>query len=237
MRGTTLVRLLDLYRHECRLSSNPAHNAQVRDAQVNHLQRVQEWLWNDFAWPFLRVDRFIDVQANQRYYDPPEDIDLDRITKMEIFRDAAWVDLVAGIDAVHYTAYNSELGETQWPPRRWQITEDEQFELWPVPDVNFEPVTLEGRIRVTGIRKLKPLVDDSDRADLDDRLIVLFCAAEELANKGAKDASFKLDQAKQLYTKLRGGQMPRRKFAMFGTEQQDRGRERIPLAVYNKRNV
>lgn len=235
MRGTTLVRLLDLYRHECRLSSNPAQNAQVRDAQVNHIQRVQEWLWTDFAWPFLRVDRFIDVQNGQRFYDPPEDVDLDRITKMEIFRDAAWVDLAPGIDAVHLTAYNSDKGETQWPPRRWQISESEQFELWPIPDIDYDPATLEGRIRVTGIRKLKKLVDDDDRADLDDRLIVLFCAAEELANRGAKDANFKLDQAKQLYGKLRGGQMPRRKFSMFGVEQQNNGRERIPLAVYNKR--
>lgn len=79
MRGTTLVHLLDLYRAECRLSSNPAHNAQARDAQVNHIQRTQEWLWDDFDWPFLRVERYLDLQQGQRFYAPPEDIHLERI--------------------------------------------------------------------------------------------------------------------------------------------------------------
>lgn len=233
MRGTTLVRLLDLYRHECRLSSNPAHNAQARDAQVNHIQRTQEWLWDDFAWPFLRVERYIEVQNNQRYYDLPEDLHIERLTKVELLYETIYHPLCAGIDGVHYTAYDSDKGETQWPPQRWRISEDEQFELWPIPSSSYDPDTLEGRIKLTGIKKLSPLVDDSDRADLDDRLIILFCAAEVLASRGEKDASFKLDQAKQRYATLRGQQQPRRKFAMFGTEQQDRVR-RVPLAVYNK---
>lgn len=233
MRGTTLVRLLDLYRHECRLSGNPAHNAQARDAQVNHIQRTQEWLWDDFSWPFLRVERYIDAQTDQRYYAPPEDVHLERITKIELRYQDAYIPLDAGIDAVHYTTYDSDLGETQWPPQRWRISEDEQIELWPIPSANYDPVTLEGRIKITGIKKLSPLVDDGDRADLDDRLIILFCAAEVLAGRGEKDAGFKLDQAKQRYATLRGQQMPRRKFSMFGVEQQ-KTRERIPLAVYNK---
>ena len=62
-RGTTLVKLLDDLRAECRISLNPAHNRQQRDVQVKMLQRKQEWLWNDFAWPHLRVERFIDLQA------------------------------------------------------------------------------------------------------------------------------------------------------------------------------
>jgi hypothetical protein len=233
MRGTTLVRLLDLYRHECRLSVNPAHNAQGRDAQVSHLQRTQEWLWDDFAWPFLRVERFLEVQTGQRYYDLPEDLHIERLTKVELLHDTLYAHLHAGIDGQHYSAYDSDKGETQWPPQRWRISESEQFELWPIPSSDYDPATLEGRIKLTGIKKLSPLVDDGDRADLDDRLIVLFCAAEVLASRGEKDASFKLDQAKQRYATLRGQQQPRRKFTMFGIETQDRVR-RVPLAVYNK---
>ncbi len=233
-RRTTLVKLLDMYRSECRLSLNPAHNAQARDTQVQRIQRVQDWLWADFAWPLLRVDRKFPVQNGQRYYDMPEDLDIDRISRIEVYHDAAYCKLLPGIDSEHYTAYNSDLDERQWPPLRWKITEDEQLEIWPIPDADGSETTQEGIVKITGIKQLAPLVDDTDRADLDDRLIILFCAAEHLAAAGAKDAQLKLDQANKRYAKLRGAQMPRRSFRMFGAGQkQDQRHDRLPIAVYN----
>ncbi|MGF7008107.1 hypothetical protein [Aminobacter sp. BE322] len=232
-RGTTLVKLLDDLRAETRVSLNPAHNAQARDTQIKLLQRVQEWLWDDFDWPILRVERIVPLLAGQRYYDTPADLDIDRITKMEVRHDQVYCALKAGIDAEHYAAYDSDLGERQWPPQRWKITENEQVEIWPIPDTNADPLTLEGNLKITGIRKLKPLVADGDRADLDDRLIVLYAAAEYLAAKGADDAKLKLDQANKRYGKLRGQQTPRKKFSLFGIGQPSRI-ERVPIAVYNK---
>ncbi|MFY7925568.1 MAG: hypothetical protein ACOVN5_07140 [Aquidulcibacter sp.] len=233
-RNTTLIKLLDMYRAECRLSFNPAHNAQDRDRQVNHIQRVQEYLWDDFDWPLLRVYRQINLQNGQRYYSPPSDMHIDRINRVECFRDEAYYELKPGIDDVHLTAYNSNRDERQWPPQRWQITEDEQIEIWPIPNGNADPSTLDGTLRLTGIRNLPPLVADSDRAILDDRLIILFCAAEFLAAKGDKSADLKFSQAKQRYAKLRGAQMPRRTFGMFNVHDQQRTVQRVPIAVYNK---
>ena len=109
-RGTTLVKLLDDLRAECRISLNPAHNRQQRDVQVKMLQRKQEWLWNDFAWPHLRVERFIDLQAGQRYYDMPDDLDLERISKIEARQDSVYLPLEWGIGAHQYALYDSELG-------------------------------------------------------------------------------------------------------------------------------
>jgi hypothetical protein len=232
-RNTTLLRLLDLYRAECRLSLNPAHNAQVRDTQVSHLQRMQDWLWSDFNWPILIVERFLTTQDGQRFYGPPDDVRIDRIVSMAIKRDDAYFPLLAGIDDAHYAAYDSEKDERQWPPQRWKISEDERIEIWPIPDTNYDPVSQEGRIKVRGVRNLQPLVDDDHRADLDDRLIVLFCAAEHLASQGAKDASLKQNQALAHYAKLRGAQLPRKKFTMFS--EPPRGAvQRVPIAVYNK---
>lgn len=232
-RGTTLLRLLDMYRSECRMSLNPAHGAQVRDTQVQMLQRSQERLWTDFAWPILRVERFLGTQNGQRYYDPPEDLDIDRITKLEVKHDDVYCAMDAGIEAQHYSAYDSEKDERQWPPQRWRISEDEQIELWPIPDTDYDPLTQEGRIKLTGIRKLRPLVDDDDRADLDDHLIVLYAAAEYLAGTGAKDAGLKQQQANARFARLRGQQSPRRKFRLFG-HGQDSPIRRVPIAVYNK---
>jgi hypothetical protein len=232
-RNSTLVHILDLYRAEARVSQNPAHNNQVRDTQVKLLQRTQEWLWDDFAWPLLRVDRFVEIQDGQRTYSMPADLDIDRISKIEVFHDTAWCELKPGIGAEHFTAYNSMLDERQWPPQRWRITEDEQIEIWPIPDTNYDSTTKEGWLKITGIRRLRSFVADSDRADLDDRLIVLYAAAETLAATGAKDANLKLDQANKRYAKLRGAQMPAKVFKMFGIGQDQRPR-RVPIAVYNK---
>jgi hypothetical protein len=97
-RNTTLSRLLDMYRAECKMSLNVAHNNQDRDRQVNQLQMTQEWLWEDFDWPLLRVDRQVSLAAGQRYYEPPEDLHIDRIDKIEVFHDAAYQRLIPGIE-------------------------------------------------------------------------------------------------------------------------------------------
>lgn len=230
-RNQTLIKILNEFRAEARLSLNAAHNNQTRDSHIVLLQRKQEWLWDDFDWPHLRVDRFIDLQAGQRYYDMPTDLDVDRVQTVEVRFDQVWARVLPGIDAEHYAAYDSDLDQRQWPVQRWRITENEQVEVWPIPSENADPVSLEGRLKITGIRKLKPFVSEQDTADLDDRLIVLHAAAEYLASTGASDAQVKLDQATQRYAKLRGHLMVRRKFSMFGVGSSDRVK-RVPIAVY-----
>lgn len=215
-RGTTLIKLLDDYRSEARLSLNPAHNAQVHDAQVKLLQRVQERLWEEYGWPHLRVVRDIPLQAGQRYYDTPDDIHIERIEKLEVFSDGTWRLLTANIESYHLDTYNSDLDERAYPPMRWQISEGEQIEIWPISDQDGSATTLEGVLRLTGIRNLAPLVADADRADLDDRIIVLYAAAETLAAAGEKDAQMKLEQANTILAAKRGGLTPRKKFQMFG---------------------
>jgi hypothetical protein len=231
-RGTTLGKLLTDLRAECGVSLNPAHSPQDRDSYVNLLQRTQDTLWQDFAWPHLRVDRMIDVQAGQRYYDMPQDIDIDRIERIQVRTDSRYFDLHWGITADHYAAFDSEANVRSWPPQRVQIVEDEMLEIWPIPDSNFDALTLDGRIKITGIRKLKPLVATDDRADLDDRLLVLFAAAEYKAGRGADDAQIKQDKANRLYMKLRGGLMPRRVYDMLGVRNTTGQPKRVIIPVY-----
>lgn len=232
-RGTTLDKLLLDLRAACRISLNAALNSQHREAQVQSLQRKQEWFWGDFAWPNLRVDRYIELQAGQRYFDMPVDLDIDRISHIEVRFGSIWLRLKPGIDASDYAAFDSDLGIRSFPPQRWRITEDEQLELWPIPDSNFDPLTLDGWLKITGIRTLKPLVADDDRADLDDQLLVKSCAADYLAAQGAKDAQLKLDEANRLYVKLRGRWMPRKKFTI-GVGTGDTQVKKVPIAIYNK---
>lgn len=231
-RNKTLGGLLDAFRAECRLSSNPAHNNQVREQQINLLRRTQERLWDDFDWPHLRVERFIDVQAGQRYYDTPDDVAIDRIEKLEVRYGDEWLPLTPGVEALQYAMWDSDIDERSWPVERWDIYEGEQVELWPVPSLTRTAPALEGRIRVTGIRNLRPLVADSDRADLDDRLIVLYAAGEHLAADGARDAQLKLQQAQQRYSALKGNLTPVRRFRMYGATRPENRPLRGPPRVH-----
>ena len=227
-RNKTLLRLLTDTRAEARLSLDAAHNVQARDGQINLIQREQERLWEDFAWPHLRVFRYIPVQAGQRYYDseaalmedgstPAQQIPIDRIEKIEIKSDSQWLPMAPRIGIENYAAHDSALDERAWPPRSWQITEDEQIEIWPVPDSDADATDQYGYLRLTGIRSLRPLVNDDDRADLDDRLLTLYCAGAILAAAGAKDANLKLEAGAKHYGRLKGSLSKGGDFNMFGT--------------------
>ena len=226
-RNKTLESLLTNVRAEARLSLDPAHNVQSRDSHITLIQREQERLWEDFAWPHLRVYRFIPVQAGQRYYDtdaavneagetPAQQIPIDRIERIEIKSDGHWLPMETGIGPEHYAAHDSALDERAWPPRRWKISENEDIEIWPVPDTDAGDDQY-GLLRITGIRALRPLVQNTDRADLDDRLLTLYCAGAILAGSGAKDANLKLEAASRHYGRLKAGLSKSPDFNMFGT--------------------
>lgn len=235
-RNSTLGSLLNEFRAESRLSLNPAHNNQTRDAHIILLQRTQEGLWEDFDWPHLRVERTLPLAAGQRTYSPPEDISVDRIQKIEFRFGGEWTSLRPGIGSAHYATWDSDTGVRSWPVERWRIVENEQIEIWPIPSENVG-ADLEGTLRVTGIRKLRPLIDDGDRADLDNRLIVLFAAAEYLASRGEKDAKLKLDQATKRYLRVRGNLMPRRRFSLGGNVTYGRPLRGPPRIHYRDRET
>ena len=62
---------------------------------------------------------------------------------------------------------------------------------------------MDGYLRVVGIKNLSNLVNGSDRADLDDHLLVLFAASEILSRNKAGDAEAKMVQAQTHYQRLR----------------------------------
>lgn len=220
-RGLTLVKLLDNLRTELHLSLNPAHNNQVRDKQVAFLQTTQEWLWEDFTWPHLRAHRNYKLQAGEYLYDVATDFDIDRIEKIEVKVGGIWRPVEPGIDPGHYAAHDTELGQRASPVRRWRIAEDEQIEVWPIPDVNGDPATLEGYLKVTGIRRLRPFVADRDRCDLDGQLIYLYAAAK--SDPASQHGKFALNLANKRLAKLKANLTPRRQFKMFGI-----GRSEMP---------
>lgn len=239
MRGKTLGDLLTSLRIEISASVNPAGNVQVRDMQIGRLQRTQEILWEDYSWPHLRVERYFSPEIGQRYFDTAGLLDIDgnitgdvlvdRVNEISLRDGSIWRPLYAGISQEHYNAYDSDTDQRAWPPRRWALREDEQIEVWPIPDQAGDAVNRINLLKVVGTRNLASLINDSDRADLDDRLIVLYAAAEMLS--GA-NAAMKMKLADKRLFKLRGNLQKLKKFRMFGDQKPERILRGPPTVYY-----
>jgi hypothetical protein len=228
-RGTTLTRMLEMLRAETRASLNPAHNAQMRDEQVIALQEAQKELWEDYEWPFLRVERTEQLLTGTRFYDPPTDMNIDRIEKIEVRWGGQWLELVEGIGADQLSTWDSELDEQSWPVERWRIYEDEQIEVWPVPSDSGTLSDLEGYLKFTGIRNLRPLTDQAHVCDLDDRLIVLKAAIRYVK---ATEQRIVLENFRTRLGQLRANYSPRRNFRMFGKQEAGRALRGPPRVHY-----
>lgn len=202
MRGQQLTRLISMLRAECHRSANVAVGVDDSSTLIQVLQRTQETLYDDFDWPHLRVTfPAITLQAGQRYYDLPDDLNYDRIEDAAVRLNGLPIPFRRGIDFNCYAAFDSDQDVRSSPAQRWDIRwvdAAEQIEVWPVP------ADAANSMQFTGIRKLRPLVDGNDRADIDDRLIVLFSAAELLAHSESPDAGVKLKAAQALYSRLKG---------------------------------
>ena len=217
-RGTTLGILINDLRSEIGHSLQTSLGKTTRDVLINTLQRNQKRLWDDYAWSFLKVKREIQMQTGQRYYDMPTDIVFERIVNVEFKHGNMWERIEYGIDAQHYNAFDSDNGVTSYPIQRYDNHENNQIEVFPVPNQNGNNTTLEGCLRIHGIKNLSPLVSESDTADLDDQLIILFSAAEVLSRQKQQDYQNKLAQAQAHYSRLKARNAKSDPFVISGQE-------------------
>ena len=229
-RGTTLGELIDQVRLESRLDPNPALSQSKVPSIIQMIRRTQERLYDDFDWPFLQISRDVPVQAGQRYYDVPDDMNLERIQRIHYKWSDIWRKVDRGICEDNYNAIDSEAGERQDPVQRWDVSDTgsgEQIELWPVPTVNGN------LLRFTGIKKLPRLVGMSDVAVLDDQMIVLYVAAEMLGGAKNQEGQVKLSLANARTKKLQGRVVKTRdnSFSFAGGKREE-DEARTPVVQY-----
>jgi hypothetical protein len=208
-RGTQFLQLQKMLREEVNRSSSVSVGVDDLPGLKDKLQRTQETLYDEYDWPFLReIFPLKQMQAGVRYYDFPVDagnlpLNVERVEKVVVWFGNIARPLIRGIGFPQYSVYNSANGVTSDPAIRWDIRwtgSKEQYEIWPMP-----ASTNASQVQFEGIRQLRPLVQDSDVADLDDQMIVLFAAAELLAKQGSQSASvvLKLAQARMNRMKSR----------------------------------
>lgn len=229
MRGQQLTRLISQLRAELSRSVNVSVGVDDAEILKDVLQRHQETLYDEYDWPFLRqMFPAITLQAGQRYYDPPADLNFDRIEKAAVRISGRPVPFHRGIDFEHYALFDSDAGARAAPAARWDIRwvdTAEQIEVWPIPTDN------SNAMQFTGIRKLRPLVDGADVTDLDDILIVMFAAADLLQHQESPDASLKLKQAVKRLERLKGRSAAARDIVRLGMGASSSQPFRVSVAI------
>jgi hypothetical protein len=230
-RGTTLGELVTKLRIAARYDPAPSLSLNMVPLMQQTIRDTQERLYDEFDWSYLKVSRDKELSAGQRYYDFPVDLNLERISKVDVLYGDRWIPVERGIDLDHYNARNSDNDEREDPVQRWDVVDTgsgEQLEVWPIPAS--DDMTL----RFRGIRNLTPLVANADRADLDDQLIVLFAAAELLGGAKNDVGKMKLAQGAERLEKLQGRVTKTRRntFILGGGPASCEPVDRTPLVAY-----
>lgn len=229
-RGTTLGELMTQLRLAARYDPNPALSQNLVPAMQQLLKDTQERLYDEFDWPFLRIRRDKVLAAGQRYYDLPTDLNLERVIAVDVRHAGQWLPVERGITLDHYNSMDSDADERLDPVCRWEVMDTgagEQIEVWPVPNSNG------AELRFTGIRKLTPLVEQEDKADLDDQLIVLFSAGELLGGAKNPAAQIKFTQGAGRKELLQGRVTKSRSNSfVLGGERSEPDSERTPRVAY-----
>lgn len=233
-RGVPLGTLIEEVRAEAGHVATPALGKNYRHVLVQTLRRTQRRLWQDHAWPHLRVKRDIEAKAGQRYYNVADDLPTYRIEHAQFKWGDVWNWLDYRINARHdYTIFDSDRGERNWPLQKWDVVEDVDatggnpddvgvIELWPIPSIDAIPETLEGTVRLTGTRRIREMVEDDDPCELDSDMLVLYAAAEIQVRNQSPMAQATLLEAQQYFNKLKGRASHKKSFSMVGPERTER---------------
>lgn len=208
-RGTLVSTLLSMLKAECGMSLDTT--ATAKDAALIQLMaNKQLWLSGEYSWPFLEHRWDAAVAVGDRYVNlPTQDIrgqavsiDFERPVIVEVRFGNIWVPVAYGIGAEQYSAIDPDLGKTNSPIRHWQLSTNpnesanaNQFEVWPM-------AATAQTIRFTGQRPLYTFAATTDRADLDDLLIVYYTAADLVAPKAQ---ALKITAAQSRLRQVRGG--------------------------------
>jgi hypothetical protein len=176
-RGSTLGTMLTMLRAEAMMATDSAVGQSKNPALKVLLKRVYAMLYDEHEWPFLTgvwADK--SIVAGSRYYDFPTTINLENTVKVFHSWGNIWHEVEYGFDPTVYNAVDSDDDARSDPVQAWRIYSGTQFEVWPLP-------ATAGTLRFTGKAAMGAFEADADTCVLDDYLVVLFAAAELMADK------------------------------------------------------
>lgn len=179
-------------------------NAAIMDSFLRQAQTMLYW---EFDWKYLIKTTDITSQIGQNFYDWPNDVDPDRLISVVIVDNAAATPniypLIEGIDWQHDN-YNTPQGRPERYERRNQI------EIWPEPDRSTFDIRLEY------IQRLGAFTIDTDKATIEEDVILLFAIAAGKAHYRHPDSNNYLQQTERFLRRLKGKNMGLKRFVRGG---------------------
>lgn len=210
--------------------------AELRDAQETNttldteynyaLDQMQKTLANAYDWPFLNNRWEVSTAAGSRYLAFPisnirgtsATINFERPVQLWVKWNSLYKPVDKGIGQMEYNAVAE--GTRQDPVQRWRIdtntgeaSNPNEFEIWPTA-ASVQVLRFEGQ------RNVGALSSDSDKADLDDLLLVYMVAADYLLQRQQSNAPLMRDKAAAHLLKLRAGYPSRNDRLILGGEDQ-----------------
>jgi hypothetical protein len=204
-RGTQLAELIDQLRSNLEMSVNPAQGVNALGVHKRALNEAQELMYYAYEWPFLNGYFDVTMSAGSQFYDLP--VDPGTIERVEFKWGNVWTPLVKGIGGPQLNAQDSDNDQRSDPVQNWEFYQTNQFRVFPIP------ASGDGIVRFYGRQALSRLVTNTDRAVLDDTLIVKFAAAQLSPDK--KKAS-KQQEANTFFNVLKKRYRNRKRVFVLG---------------------
>lgn len=180
-RRNQFLNLVTMLRDELGRSTNVAVGVSDLGRLKYQINKAYSFLVKDHDWPHLRrTFEPIELQAGQRYYDMPDELDYERVEGAWTWWSGQPEEVTRGIEMSNYALHNSENDDRSSPALRWDIRDvdgHDQIEVWPIPANDVETLQFQG------IRNAPRLVNDSDLCLLDDYLVVVKAALAVATNK------------------------------------------------------
>lgn len=199
-RNKTLQDTVDAVLRECKATTASTAGNDFRQNVKERIRSTHEFYVAEFEWPFMKLkkgDAKVTLAAGQRYYDFPTNLDRDQDFQLWYQHSNIWIPLKEGISPQDYNAWDSDDDQRAEPALKWAYYDETQFEVWPLPATDGKLIWASGR------KAADVLVQDTDRLDLDDRIIVLHVAADMMDGKNQKLADKKRADAERRYWQMR----------------------------------
>ena len=222
--NTPLSTVLQMLKGELGYNLSSTQNTAEDQRLYQLIDSQQKWLADEWDWPTL--DEWWDVPVAQgtRFPALPSvdgvgtTIAFNKRRSLKVYTkwNNAWLELQYGIqESEQYNNIDSDLGQTSDPIQRWSYSDTTAFEVWPLP-ATAQTVRFRGQ-RVVNTLKNGASFDPTKTLDLDDLMVVLFCAGNHFIQNENPLGKTKLEAAVRQLNRVRA-QEPRyeKRFIMGG---------------------
>lgn len=200
-RGTAFSELVLQLRAELRRSQSPAVGSEDLAPLKQTLNHVLDVLSNEHDWPFMyRKFAPVALSAGVQFYGLPTGLLQERIIGARLKWGGSFYDLARSITFNDYETWDPAEDERSSPALKYDfqnVAGALQIEVWPLPDSSTQAIYFDG------YASHARLVNDTDLCLFDDTIVVLFAAAELMADTNKAESAAKRDQANELMRQIK----------------------------------